>query len=163
VEGAYGSGSHRTGFKGLLASAALPAEELDGWLTGKSSANHDFSPALKDEQKAALVAFIQEGLVDTSNFINPDKTVKGDQVKGKVLFESGCAACHGSDGKTLNFGSAEAPEYVGTLAADNPWEFLHKVRFGQPGTAMPAAVDAGWTLEDMANVLAHSQTLPVGN
>jgi len=49
---------------------------------------------------------------------------------------------------------------VGTLAADNPWEFLHKVRFGQPGTTMPSATELGWSLQDVADVLAHAQTLP---
>ena len=27
----------------------------------------------------------------------------------------------------------EEPEWVGTIAVDNPWEFMHKVRVGQPG------------------------------
>ncbi len=79
---------------------------------------------------------------------------------GQTLYESTCTACHGQDGKTFNFGDASEPEYVGTIAVDNPWEFFHKVRFGQPGTAMPAGDDLGWTLEDVANLLAYAQTLP---
>jgi thiosulfate dehydrogenase len=49
---------------------------------------------------------------------------------------------------------------VGTLAADNPWEFIHKVRVGQPGVAMPAAVDSGWSSQDLVDLLSYAQTLP---
>ena len=79
---------------------------------------------------------------------------------GEELYASSCAACHGSDGKALNFGDEQEPEYTGTLANDNPWEFLHKVRFGHPGTEMPSAVENGWTTEDAMDVLGYSQTLP---
>jgi len=86
--------------------------------------------------------------------------VGGDAAHGEELFAA-CGACHGDDGRTLNFGSNEEPEYIGTIALDNPWEFLHKVRAGQPGTAMPAAMDAGWSLDDLLDLLTFSQTLPV--
>ena len=76
------------------------------------------------------------------------------------MYASVCAACHGNNGKTLNFGDAAAPEYVGTLAVDNPWEFLHKVRFGQPASPMPAGLVTGWNIQDIIDVLAHAQTLP---
>ncbi|NIN67785.1 MAG: hypothetical protein GTO63_24380, partial [Anaerolineae bacterium] len=64
----------------------------------------------------------------------------------------------------VNFGDEDEPEYVGTIATDNPQEFLHKVRFGQPGInpAMPAAVDLGWSVQDVVDVLAYAQTLPTG-
>ena len=60
----------------------------------------------------------------------------------------------------MNFGDAAEPEYVGTVAADNPWEFLHKASFGHPGVPMPAGRALGWSLEDIVNVLAYAQTLP---
>jgi thiosulfate dehydrogenase len=68
------------------------------------------------------------------------------------------AACHGADGKTINFGTASASEYVGTLANDNPWEFVHKVRFGQPGETMPAGVEKSWSVQDAVDILKHAQT-----
>ena len=47
-----------------------------------------------------------------------------------------CAGCHGSDGLTGPPGSAaDYADWVGKIANDNPQEFLHKVRFGQPNTA----------------------------
>ena len=33
----------------------------------------------------------------------------------------------------MNFKTEEKPEYVGTVAVKNPWEALHKIRFGQSG------------------------------
>ena len=160
ADGAYGSGSHETGFGGILSAGSLSDQELINWLTGEANPDHNFSAALQDDHVAALVAFIQEGIEDTALYIQADKTASGDAAEGKALFDSTCAACHGADGKALNFGDEDEPAYVGTIALDNPWEFVHKVRFGQPGTAMPAAVDRGWTQDDVANLLAYSQTLP---
>ncbi len=73
-----------------------------------------------------------------------------------------CAACHGPDGKQRNFGKPDEPEFVGTVAKENPWEFLHKVRAGHPGSnpPMPAGLEVGWSVQDLLDILAHSQTLP---
>jgi len=159
-DGAYGSGSHKTGFVGVLGSASKSADELTAWLTGKKNADHDFSKALNAAQTKAMVEFIQKEIKDVSTFINADKSVKGDPARGKVKFTATCAACHGNDGKKINFGDDKAPEYVGTVAADNPWETFHKVAFGQPGEPMPSGLGLGWTLEDIANVISFAQTLP---
>jgi hypothetical protein len=66
------------------------------------------------------------------------------------------AGRHGEEGKMIDFGG----DYLGSIANDNPWEFLHKVRFGQPRTPMPAGRDSGWSTQDAVDVLAYSQTLP---
>ena len=161
AEGAYGSGSHFTGFPGVLASAQLSVEELTAWLTGGLNADHDFSAYLGEAEVGALVTFLREETYDSAPYISSDGTVTGDPARGKVKFERTCSACHGVDGAELNFGSAEEPEYVGTIAVDNPWEFLHKDGFGHPGAPMPAGLALGYTLEDLANLLAYAQTLPV--
>ena len=31
---------------------------------------------------------------------------------------------------------------------------------GQPGEVMPSAIDAGWTMQDVMDVLAYARTLP---
>jgi thiosulfate dehydrogenase len=160
VEGAYGSGSHMTGFKGVMAAASLTAEELMARLKGEANPEHDFSAALSEFELNALVVFIQQGQADTAAYINADKTANGDAAAGKAQFDSVCVVCHGEDGKTINFGSVDEPEYVGTIAADNPWEFFHKIRFGQPGAEMPAGIELDWTLEYIADLLAYAQTLP---
>ncbi len=160
VEGAYGSGSHTTGFPGIMAAASMSAEELAGWFDGTANADHDFSQYLGEDQIAMLVAFTQDGLNDVSTFINEDKSVNGDPDQGKLVYTSTCKRCHGEDGAELNFGDDAEPEYVGTIAVDNPWEFVHKAINGQPGEHMPAAANLDLSLEDMANLLNYAQTLP---
>jgi thiosulfate dehydrogenase len=160
ADGAYGSGSHFTGFPGLMDATAMNESDLTGWLTGGGNPDHDFSAYLDEAQINMLVAFIQEGIVDTSPFINADQTVNGNAEHGKALFLSTCFRCHGEDGKQINFGDANEPEFLGTVANDNPWEFFHKDSFGQPGAHMPAGLNLGWTLQDIADLLAYGQSLP---
>ena len=50
-------------------------------------------------------------------------------------------------------------DFVGLIANENPWEFQHKVRFGQPGTPMPAQ-DILLTLDEVSDLSAYAQTLP---
>ena len=162
LDGAYGSGSHRTGFKGILGASKLSAEELSAWLDGTKNPDHDFSTYFTADDINQMVSFTQHGSVDMSTFITADKTiVGGDIAHGKTLFDGTCKACHGDDGKTLNFGDDASPEYLGTIAADNPWEFFHKTSVGQPGTPnMPAALGLGWAQQDIIDVLTYVQTLP---
>ncbi len=159
-DGVYGSGSHLTGFPGVLDAAGMSEAELTAWLTGGKNADHDFSPYLGEAQIKMLVAFIQHGAVDTSPYINADKTVNGDSARGETHFTNVCSRCHGADGKKLNFGDAAEPEFIGTVATDNPWEAFHKDSFGQPGQHMPAGLNFGWSLQDIADLIAYLQTLP---
>ena len=91
----------------------------------------------------------------------------GTAATGATLFTSGigtgtaCSGCHGTDGLTIPPGAAATyDDWVGKIADDNPEEFQHKVRFGQPGTAMPASVSNGGTSQDVADLGTHAQTLP---
>lgn len=154
ADGAYGSGSHLTGFPGVLGT-----EDPRPWLTGEANADHDFS-VMGEAGVDALVDFLTNEMVDISDFVNDDGTVNGDPVLGRELFEGTCAACHGVDGQRINFGNEDEPEYVGTVASDNPWEFFHKVGFGQPGEPMPMGYAMGWVIEDFADIAAYAQTLP---
>ena len=159
-EGAYGSGSHLTGFTGVFNAQSKSVEDLVAQLSGQTDPDHDFS-VMGEEAMADLAAFIKEGLDDYTPMIDADKNaVGGDAEHGDELYDATCAACHGTDGTTLNFGDDDEPEYVGTIAIDNPWEFFHKVRAGQPGSQMPSAIANGWSLDDVLDVLTHAQTLP---
>lgn len=164
-DGAYGKGSHLTGFTGVNGAAtAKSLVELTAIIKGSANPKHNFSTYLKDEQISALASFLKTGAnLDEAEYIDyaTKKPKSADAAKGKLTYDSGCAACHGADGKTLNFGTAEKPEYVGTLALDNPWEVIHKIRFGQPGAVMPSGVEQQRSIQDAVNILAHAQTLPV--
>ncbi len=163
VDGQYGSGSHLTGFKGVFDSASMSNEEMTAWLTGLKNPDHNFAGEgfLNDSQIQALVSFLQSEKLVAGDFINPDGTViGGDAVKGSEFFNFNCAMCHGDDGTALNFGDANEPEFVGTVAADNPWEFLHKAQYGHPGAIMPSGVNMNWTPQEIIDLLTFSQTLP---
>jgi thiosulfate dehydrogenase len=162
-EGAYGSGSRYTGFPGVKAAQAKSVDQLKAILKGSPNSKHDFSAGLADTALTNLANFLKYGLVDLSTAIDlkTKKPVKANADRGKQLSMM-CAACHGPEGKKLNFGTPEKPEYVGTVAKENPWEFVHKVRLGQPGSdpPMPTGVEMGWSLQDVLDILAYSQTLP---
>jgi hypothetical protein len=51
---------------------------------------------------------------------------------------------------------------LGTIAVIDPWRFLHKTRFGTPGTPMVIGYDLKWTAQEGRDVLLYAQTLPNG-
>ncbi len=155
VEGAYGSGSHMTGFDGVYDAVSLGVEEIKSILSGGSNADHDFSGVIDDDSLTALAEFISDGgVIDIGAVIDLEtkEVIDGDVVNGKVLFDNTCVYCHGSDGNAGH-------EPLGELSNGNPWETLHKIRFGQPNAGMPSAVENGWSLQDALDVLAYAQTL----
>ena len=102
----------------------------------------------------------------TAEIIDADGNFSGNEGKGMALYlnglgsKSGCAACHGEMGLDLPPGSLEFDAYPGLLSKENPWEFQHKIRFGQPGSEMPGAVSSGGSLQDVVDLSAFAQTLP---
>jgi len=58
----------------------------------------------------------------------------------------------------MNFKSADNPEYIGTVASENPQETLHKTRNGQPGVPMVAL--GVLDIQDLVDIVAYAQTLP---
>lgn len=155
VDGAYGSGSHMSGFSGVYDAVSLGVEEVKSILSGGSNADHDFSGVIDDDSLTTLAEFISNGgVIDISVHIDLEtkEVIDGDSANGKILYEATCVVCHGSDGAAIG-------EALGELANGNPWETLHKIRFGQPASAMPSAVDSGWTLKEALDVLAYAQTL----
>lgn len=155
VDGAYGSGSHMSGFSGVYDAVSLGVEEIKAILSGGSNADHDFSGVIDDDSLTTLAEFISDGgVIDISVHIDLEtkEVIDGDSANGKILYDATCTVCHGSDGAAIG-------EALGELANGNPWETLHKIRFGQPASAMPSAVDSGWTLKEALDVLAYAQTL----
>jgi thiosulfate dehydrogenase len=163
-DGAYATGSRRTGFPGVWDAAQKKSvAELSAILRGSANPQHNFSSVLRSEDIADLANFLKSGLLDMMKYVDykTKKPIGGDADRGKAQYAL-CGACHGPDGKKLNFGDEKEPEYIGTLAKANPQEFLHKIRVGQPGSnpPMPAALVLGWDIKQVIDVLAYSQTLP---
>lgn len=156
--GAYSKGSHFTGIKGVDKMSGANPAKIAALLRAKP---HGYTVAqIPDDALGRLALFISKGQHDTSAYIDSaTKKAKGNIDHGRKLYQAVCAACHGFDGKLLNFGDAKSPEFIGTVAADNPWETLHKIRNGSAGAPMPA-----WRVFDIQNavdVVAYAQTLPV--
>jgi thiosulfate dehydrogenase len=160
-EGAYGSGSHFTGFPGVFNAQENEFDALMAQLTGGIDPEHDYS-AMGEDALTDLVSFLRAGLVDMAQFIDADTkaAIGGDAANGEDLYMAACTACHGEDGRMINFHDPDDPEFVGNIAVDNPWEFIHKVRAGQPGSAMPSAIANGWSMQDVIDVLTFAQGLP---
>ncbi|MHC4067476.1 MAG: c-type cytochrome, partial [Planctomycetota bacterium] len=166
--GAYGEGnSHFTGFPGVFGTALLPQAVFD---LLEDPDGHAFSGAgLTEADIWDLAKFVLEGQIDTDDIIDDSGAFNGDVSTGQTLYESGigtgvaCAVCHGADGMLPPPGApADFEDFPGLIANENPWEFQHKVRFGQPGTAMPSSVAGGSTAQDVADLGAYTQTLPIG-
>jgi cytochrome c553 len=154
ASGAYSSGSHFTGVAGIFGTALTAQAVFDSIKT-----THGYgAEGLADDDIWDLSRFVLEGQMDTDTIIT-DKLFTGDAAAGATTYASACAGCHGDDGLTAA-GHDDFDDYVGKIADDNPWEFLHKVRFGQPGTSMPAQ-NAILDVTGLNNLGTHAQTLPV--
>jgi thiosulfate dehydrogenase len=164
VDGAYSSGSHRTGIDGIFGTMIAAEEAFDLIKT-----DHSYGQAgLSDDDIWDLAKFVLEGQIDTDTIIDAGGAFTGAVNAGQTLYDSGigtnvaCMICHGADGLLAPPGADPATydDFVGLIANENPWEFQHKVRFGQPGTTMPSSVAGGGTTQDVADLGAFSQTLP---
>lgn len=174
--GAYGSGSHYTGIGGVYGTTLTATEMFklirdDDIPNGHGYRNYGLSDAVIWD----LVDFITKHVVDTDLYIDANAAFIGSAAVGQSYYNTTtggllrCAACHDESspphpykGTAYDFGSGPSPEWVGTLAVDNPWELFHKIRFGQPEVGFmpkwlngtpPAGTDQG-----AADIGAFAQT-----
>lgn len=134
-DGAYAKGSHFTGIAGISGSVG---RDLSDIVVVLQDANHGFGKVMSEANLRLLARFVSQGQGTGASGINPlTKKVAGGTRVGKAIFQRNCIACHGSTGRALNFSDKlDEPEFIGTIARDNPWELLHKIRNGQPGGVM---------------------------
>ena len=150
-DGAYASGSHATGIKGIGALANAKPERI---LAVLQDERHGYQKLLAKKDLADLASFVARGQLDMDPYIDrKSKKAKGDAKRGAAFFNTVCAKCHGVDGKEQ---SKEEP--IGKVARDNPWEALHKILNGQPAEEMPAL--RAFDLQIAVDILAHAQALP---
>ena len=165
-EGAYGSGSHATGFPNVMKLATQMTEtEIVDHLKGSKDPSHDFSKYIKVTDLENLAKFIKEGVQDDTAAVDSHtlKAISGNAEKGKNLFEGNCAKCHGADGKTIVFRTEGVNEFIGSIANRDPYRFLHRTRFGVAGAKdMPIGHNLGWKNNDSVDILAYAQSLPTG-
>lgn len=178
--GVYGpTSSHYTGFIGLYEATQITSLDkayfVDRITNGfydsaLAKTVHDYGQYLGADNVDALVLFIMNGgIIDTTPYISSGGNARGNATNGETLYTfinlktptASCSLCHGTDGRFENFGTDIAPEYLGDLALENPWEVLHKARFGQPGltSPMPGMVESDYTVQDAVDVVTYTQKL----
>jgi len=150
-DGAYSSGSYKTGIKGLRGLAGGDPAKVIAAMNDKT---HGYTGKMDDATMKALAMFVTQGQVDMDKYIDRiSKKAKGDAAKGKGYYSTICANCHGADGKLPK----DMPA-LGGLSNKNPWEIMHKILNGQPGEQMPAL--RALPIQVSTDVLAYLQTLP---
>jgi len=150
ADGAYASGSYKTGIGGLRAlDGGDPAQVL----AALEDDTHGLG-AIPDADAADLALFVTKGQIDMAMYINADKSINGDPAKGAAYYNTLCAGCHGKEGNLPK--GMEKP--LGKIVAKNPWEGLHKILNGQPQEAMPALL--ALPLDVSVDTLAYMATLP---
>lgn len=150
-DGAYASGSYKTGITGLRNHAGGDPAKVVAILNDQV---HGFTGKMDAATMSAIAMFVTQGQVDMDAYIDrASKKAKGDPSKGKDYYGTLCTNCHGSDGKLPK----DMPA-LGGLANGNPWEVLHKILNGQPGENMPAL--RALPRDVAADVLAYLQSLP---
>jgi thiosulfate dehydrogenase len=150
ADGAYKSGGHATGIKGINGMAGGDPAAVVALL---KAPEHGYGDKLSDDDLMDLANFVVSGQIDLAPLVDLEtKASKGDAEAGKQVYNTVCAGCHGADGKLPK----EMPP-LGSLVG-NPQEVMHKIFNGQPGEVMPAlrAIDH----QVAADVLAYLATLP---
>ena len=155
-DGAYAKGSHYTGIKGVRAMVGVDVNKIHDIIMDETHAMKD---KISHSAMEKLAIFLSKGQVDNDKYIDRNsKVVRGNAKRGAAIYQTVCAKCHGFDGKEINFKEPPKAEYVGTVCKKNPWEGLHKIRFGQPGVPMIAMTSLG--IEPSIDLLAYCQILP---
>jgi thiosulfate dehydrogenase len=151
ANGAYKSGKHATGIKGIDAAAGGNTDDIVALL---KAPEHAYGDKLSDADLQDLATFISAGQVDMDAYIDraSKKPIGGDMAKGAAYYNTMCAQCHGEDGKKPK-GMKSFGKQMG-----NPWEVMHKILNGQPDAEMPAlrALDR----KVVVDIMSHLTTLP---
>jgi len=150
-DGAYASGSYKTGIGGLRKYAGGNATDVIAAMKDK---NHGYDGKIPELEMAAIAMFVTQGQVDMDKYIDrKTKKAMGNAAKGKSYYGTICVNCHGVDGKLPK----DMPP-LGKLSNKNPWEIMHKILNGQPKEGMPGL--RSLPIAVTADINAYLQTMP---
>lgn len=158
ADGVYSGGSHFTGITGLSGAQGRAVEDIMVTLRNE---NHPYTiDMISDDEMARVAAFVSRGQVDMTLVIDTEtrKVNAGNVDHGRSIFQNICAACHGFDGRLLDWGDGDEHNYVGTEAVDVPDEVLHKILSAHPGVQMINL--RAFPFQDAIDVMAYAATLP---
>jgi mono/diheme cytochrome c family protein len=131
----------------------------------------DLSDIMTEEQVWDLVKFLKEEAIDTDLLYDfstlgtyPTGSITysnigagGNASNGDAVYTANCAACHGSDGRLI---LVDGSFSVGSFLRAKPYEVHHKVKFGQPGTAMGSLLTDVGDILDLYLALTNATTYP---
>jgi mono/diheme cytochrome c family protein len=150
-DGAYASGSYKTGIKGLTDMKGVANDRV---IAVMKDATHGFAGKMQAQDYNDLANFVTKGQIDIDAVIDrKSKMARGDKAQGEKYFNTICANCHGKSGLR-----PKEMKPLGKLSNDNPWEILQKIQNGQPDENMPAM--RAFDLQVSLDILAYLQTLP---
>lgn len=150
------------GREGVRRVAGMAPERIEEIITDKT---HDYvNKFIPPAALRKLALFLSKGQIGMDQYIDrATKLARGDARRGASFFQTICAICHGFDGSQMVSKSATELAafgdrgYLGSIASDNPYETLHKIRNGQPGVGMAAL--RVLSVQDQVDVVAYMQTL----
>lgn len=144
-------------YERLTGGAGDPAtraglRHLEGLIQGLGPATD-----VRAEAARLVTALIAEFGVPAAPLASPDLD------RGRALFESGCAPCHGPLGAGDGFGDPEMAPPPGSFRGErmnliSPHQVANAIRFGIDGTAMPA-YEGAWSKAEMWDVAFWLLTL----
>lgn len=150
-DGAYASGSYKTGIKGLKNMAGAENSVV---IAAMKDSTHGYSGKMSDQDFTDIANFVTKGQIDMDAIIErKSKMAKGNKAQGERYFNTVCAGCHAKSGL-----KPKGMPPLGKLANKNPWEIIQKILNGQPDEEMPAL--RAFDLQVSVDILAHLQTLP---
>lgn len=157
-DGIYSQGSNYTGIIGIDGAAGRSVEQIAAIL--RDGTHRYSSDMIDDAALGRISAFVSRGQVDTLKYVDVEtRQVKsGDVNVGRGIFQTVCAACHGFDGRLLDWGDATSSNFIGTEASALADEVLHKILSSHPGAAMINL--RAFPIEYSVDVLAYAATLP---
>jgi thiosulfate dehydrogenase len=149
-DGAYASGSYKTGIMGVRALAGAEPAKIVAILKNET---HGLAGMMDDRDFEDLALFVSKGQIDMDKYIDrASKAPKGNKDKGQIYYETVCVACHGAKGTKV-----KDMDPLGKLMG-NPWEIMHKIRYGQPNEQMPALIV--FDPQVAIDIMAYLVTLP---
>lgn len=153
--------SNYTGIIGITGALGLSLETIAATLRNDT---HLYSTdMISNEQMGRLAAFVSRGQIDVLEYIDPEtrqmRPGVADINHGRGIFQTVCAACHGFDGRLLDWGDEEGSNFVGTEAVALPDEVIHKVLSSHPGAAMINL--RAFPVQHTIDVVGYAATLPV--
>ncbi len=161
-DGIYSEGtSNYTGITGIRGAIGRPVEQIAALL--RDDVHLYTTTMINNEQMGRVAAFVSRGQIDVAKYVDLETRTMipgaADINNGRGIFQTVCAACHGFDGRLLDWGDEESSNFVGTEAAELPDEVLHKVLSSHPGAAMINL--RAFPIQYAVDVVGYSATLPV--